>query len=447
MYRLLVIGVLFYAALYGDSLESLLTEVKHKNALSKKINQQREAKFLHNVNEAKAQVKEMRERLKEAKNRSKQLKRHFSKNRQIIAKKRRILQQKSANVKTLFSLTKSEAKAFLTLLKTSLTSATIKHRKEFLVTLSAPEYIPTSEDIRKFWQLYLQEIIESGRITTQKSSVVDAQGLERLQDVTRVGLFSAFSPKGYVRFDEALGEYVELQYQPRYTYRNYILEYLESASLVVPMLIDPTRGLVFDRLAQYVTVEKRLEQGGVIGYIIVILGMVTLLFSLYKFITLWRIEVGVKRVLKGEKVKWTNPLSRVIAAYEKGNYSDIHTIEATLDSAILKELPLIESGLSMVKLVAAVAPLLGLLGTLTGMIETFDSITLFGTGEPKLMAGGISQALMTTVLGLVVAIPTLFIYNILYAKSRRIIEILTQQSSALVAQKLEESEHESTRAF
>ena len=133
----------------------------------------------------------------------------------------------------------------------------------------------------------------------------------------------------------------------------------------------------------------------------------------------------------------SNPLGRILASFEKYKDKDINTIESKMDTAILKELPSIQAGLPMIKLVAAVAPLLGLLGTVTGMIETFQSITLFGTGDPKLMAGGISQALMTTVLGLVVAIPILFIYNVVFSKSKKIIEILTQQSSVLVAKQLE----------
>jgi biopolymer transport protein ExbB len=130
-------------------------------------------------------------------------------------------------------------------------------------------------------------------------------------------------------------------------------------------------------------------------------------------------------------------LGRILSSFEKYQKNDVATIQSKLESAVLGEIPNINSGLAMLKLIAAVAPLLGLLGTVTGMIETFQSITLFGTGDPKLMAGGISQALMTTVLGLVVAIPVLFLHNILQAKSRRIITVLTQQSSALVARTLE----------
>ncbi|MEA3523503.1 MAG: MotA/TolQ/ExbB proton channel family protein, partial [Campylobacterota bacterium] len=149
------------------------------------------------------------------------------------------------------------------------------------------------------------------------------------------------------------------------------------------------------------------------------------------------VDRKIKKQVISSEIDESNPLGRILKSFEKHKSKDLTTIESKLDSALIKEIPSIQSGLPMIKLIAAVAPLLGLLGTVTGMIETFQSITLFGTGDPKLMAGGISQALMTTVLGLVVAIPILFIYNIVNAKAKKIIEILMQQSSAVVAKHLE----------
>jgi biopolymer transport protein ExbB len=81
-----------------------------------------------------------------------------------------------------------------------------------------------------------------------------------------------------------------------------------------------------------------------------------------------------------------------------------------------------------------VAPLMGLLGTVTGMIQTFQVITLYGAGDPKMMAGGISQALITTVLGLVVAIPMVLIHTLVGGQSRKIINIINSQSAGIVAQ-------------
>jgi biopolymer transport protein ExbB len=126
-------------------------------------------------------------------------------------------------------------------------------------------------------------------------------------------------------------------------------------------------------------------------------------------------------------------LGRVLAAYESNQGADTETVELKLSEAALKEMPGLTKGLLFIKVVAAVAPLMGLLGTVTGMIKTFQVITLYGAGDPKMMAGGISQALMTTVLGLVVAIPMVLLHTVVSGQSRKIINILQSQSAGIVA--------------
>ena len=150
--------------------------------------------------------------------------------------------------------------------------------------------------------------------------------------------------------------------------------------------------------------------------------------------TLGRVAGKVNRQLREPgNANANNPLGRVLLAAGDSGERDIDAIELLLDEAILRETPALQRGLGLLKLLAAVAPLLGLLGTVTGMILTFQSITLFGTGDPKLMAGGISQALVTTVLGLVVAIPLLFSHTLLSSRSRTLIQILDEQSAGLIA--------------
>ena len=117
--------------------------------------------------------------------------------------------------------------------------------------------------------------------------------------------------------------------------------------------------------------------------------------------------------------------------------ADTETLELKLSESILREVPKLQSRLTIIKIISVVAPLIGLLGTVTGMINTFQAITLFGTGDPKLMAGGISQALVTTVLGLVVAIPMVFISTLLKTRSKGIINILQQQSAGIIANRSE----------
>jgi biopolymer transport protein ExbB len=132
-----------------------------------------------------------------------------------------------------------------------------------------------------------------------------------------------------------------------------------------------------------------------------------------------------------------NPLGRVLRVYEENQSADVEKLGLKLDEAILKETPALERGIMLLKVLSVVAPLLGLLGTVTGMIKTFQAITLFGTGDPKLMAGGISEALVTTVLGLVTAIPLLLLHSVVSTRSKNLVQVLDEQSVGLVAERAE----------
>ena len=182
---------------------------------------------------------------------------------------------------------------------------------------------------------------------------------------------------------------------------------------------------------------ERIQQGGFIGYVILVLGAIGLLIVIWRFFVLTALGARIRKQLRSEEPDTGNPLGRVMQACIDDRDKDVETMELKLDEAIAKETPRIEYGLSFIKILAAVAPLLGLLGTVTGMIQTFQAITLFGTGDPKLMAGGISTALVTTVMGLVVAIPLVLLHSYLSGKSNALIQILDEQSIGLVARHAE----------
>ena len=184
--------------------------------------------------------------------------------------------------------------------------------------------------------------------------------------------------------------------------------------------------------------EDRIHQGGIVGYCIIALGIIGLLIAIWRWIGLSNDSRRVSAQLKRDSASTDNPLGRVLAAYESNKNADTETIELKLSEAALKEMPGLTKGLLFIKVVSVVAPLMGLLGTVTGMIKTFQVITLYGAGDPKLMAGGISQALMTTVLGLVVAIPMVLIHTLVSGQSRKIVNILNSQSAGIVAQHSEQ---------
>ena len=208
---------------------------------------------------------------------------------------------------------------------------------------------------------------------------------------------------------------------------------------VVTFGVDVTRGGILGLLVEAPTLRDRIEQGGIVGYCIIALGIIGLLIAIMRWLALSTADRKVKAQLKSDSASTDNPLGRVLAAYESNRNADTETVELKLSEAALKEMPNLTKGLLFIKVVSAVAPLMGLLGTVTGMIKTFQVITLYGAGDPKMMAGGISQALMTTVLGLVVAIPMVLLHTVVSGKSRKIVNILQSQSAGLVAEHSEKS--------
>jgi biopolymer transport protein ExbB len=206
---------------------------------------------------------------------------------------------------------------------------------------------------------------------------------------------------------------------------------------IVRAPVDPSKGNLFGILGDLPEFSDRLKQGGPVGAGIMFLLAVGLLLGLYKIFTLFTMGGAMRKTAKTRQAGDGNPLARVFEAYEQNKQNDIETLELKLDEQILRESPRIERFNDIIKVLAAVAPLLGLLGTVIGMIITFTSITIYGAGDPKLMAGGISVALMTTVFGLVAAIPLLLVHAVVSAMARGNQQMLDEQAAGLVAEKAE----------
>jgi len=203
-------------------------------------------------------------------------------------------------------------------------------------------------------------------------------------------------------------------------------------------VVDPSRGALLNIYKDVPDLNERIEQSGNVGKVIIGLLVISALFGIFRMISLLMTQAAVggqKRKSSGNK---GNPPGRVMLAYESAKDKDVETMELKLDEAILQETPKLEFGLNFLKLAAGIAPLLGLLGTVTGMIKTFTQITLFGTGDPRIMAGGISEALMTTVLGLIAAIPLLFIHSFAQSFARGVQQVLEEQAAGMIARHAEE---------
>jgi len=264
-----------------------------------------------------------------------------------------------------------------------------------------------------------------------------ASGEREELEVVRLGVFNAVSDGMFLDWDtrKSRANFIELARQPAARY-SAMARKLQSASPgeVVPMAVDFSRGQILRAVVQSRTALERVrEDGGPVAYVILGLGLFGLLLCLWKAYALYSAGGRISRQMKLPEADLRNPLGRVLAVYSDNPEVTVETLELKLDEAILRETAPLETGLNFIKVLYVVAPLLGLLGTVVGMIATFQMITLFGTGDPRMMAGGISTALVTTVLGLVVAIPLTLFHAFLQGKSRALIQVLEEQAAGIIA--------------
>ncbi len=283
--------------------------------------------------------------------------------------------------------------------------------------------------------------LDTAKVVRFEAPVASASGELAPREVVRLGDFAAFTEGNLLRRGADDGVLSVVERTPREVVTRLSAFHAgESRSLA----LDPTRGQVMAALAQRPSLVERFHQGGAVGYVVVGLGAIGLLMALLQYAYLLKVSLAMRRQLRDlSTLREDNPLGRVLQRFRKLQDHPVpEALEARLDEAVLAELPRLERGQPLVKLLAAVAPLLGLLGTVTGMIVTFQAITVFGTGDPQLMAGGISQALVTTVLGLITAVPLLFAYTALAGRSRHLAGLVEGQASAALAEQLEHRPHD-----
>jgi biopolymer transport protein ExbB len=302
--------------------------------------------------------------------------------------------------------------------------------------------LPSIEEIERLWFELQREATELGKVKRIPNfRIVTAGGEEVFEDVVRVGAFNIVADGRYLQHTPMTNSISELQRQPagRFTASTSALLDAQPSDGLVRFGLDISRGQILSLLIRDPGLFswERVQQGAEVGYVIIGLGILGILLALERFITLSIASSKVKAQLKRDTPSDNNALGRVLMVYHKNTKADVETLELKLGEAILKETPSLQRGILFIKIISVVAPLLGLLGTVTGMINTFQAITLYGAGDPTIMAGGISQALVTTVLGLVVAIPTVLLHTIVNGRSRGIIQVLQEQSAGIVAEQAE----------
>lgn len=374
-----------------------------------------------------------------------QLSDNFEANEIIIRDKTAILRDRRGDLNELFGTLQGVAGDFMSNFEDSLISAQYPGRTEYIEAFIEKAGSTTAQlaipEIERFWFFMQQEMTESARVSKYNGDVALSNGDTVNRSITRVGSFNSISEGEYLSYNGDIGHLQVLPRQPSAAVMASARALESATSGFTRVGIDPTGGVggqVMANLVNFPTVEEQVRNNsGIIGFIIIGVGVVGILLGFFRLIVLTLVSMKVRSQLKSDKPSKNNPLGRVLLVAESNPSADTETLELKLGEAILQETPALESLLTLIKMVATIAPLGGLLGTVTGMITVFQQITVYGAGDPTIMAGGISVALMTTVLGIVVAIPTIFMHTVVKSRADNIIHILEEQATGMIAQKAE----------
>ena len=415
-------------------LDELLSTVKAQRQQQALRNKAREQQFLADKKQQQALLLQAKKEFDQRQRDNQPLVSTTEHNRAEIEKLQQNLQDVVQDIGDLSSIFREFAGDFSAVLQESMITAQLPMRSEIFKQLATADTQVTIDDIETLWWLLQQEMTEAGKVARFNSQVVATDGSSRQLEVLRVGTFSAYAQGDFLRYIPQTGELLALARQPAGHYRRTVESFESAPGGLMPIPVDPSRGKLLGMLSYTPTLAERIEQGGIIALIIIALGLLGMLMAAWRGLYLTLVSLRISRQLGsvGSPLV-SNPLGRVLLAAQGISLAEEDLLQLKLDEAVLAEIPALERGNGVIKLLAATSPLLGLLGTVTGMILTFQAISLFGTSDPKLMAGGISQALVTTVLGLVVAIPLLFSHSVIAYMSRSIIQRLDEQCAGVLA--------------
>ena len=429
----------------AGSLAGLLDLVENDRVGESEEYQARVSEFEQNAARQQEILDTTNNRITEQEQLQVQLSDQFEANEIIIADKREVLRDRRGDLNELFGTLQGVAGDFLSNFQNSLISAQYTGRTEALEEIieragSTIEQLNVGE-MERFWFFMHQELTESGRVVSYNGDVTLPNGDTANRSITRIGAFNAVSDGEYLSYNGDIGHLQVLPRQPDASIMSSASQLEGASSGFTKVGIDPTGGVggqVLANLVNFPTVSEQVQNNsGVIGFIIIGVGIVGILIGFFRLLMLSLTSVKVRGQLKKDSPTKNNPLGRVLLVAENNPNADTETLELKLGEAILQETPALESMLTLIKMIATIAPLGGLLGTVTGMIQVFQQITVYGAGDPTIMAGGISQALMTTVLGIVVAIPTIFMHTVVKSRSDNIIHILEEQATGMIADKAE----------
>lgn len=399
------------------TIQGLLQLVEQGRTTEQGVNAKREADFLANKNQQAAKLAAEKRELARQEKIADQLEAEYKKNDAILVVKEAAYKKELGSLVELFGHLQSSAGEASALFADSLTSAQYgRDRETFLNDLSSKmssaTELPTIRELEGLWYELQREMVAGSEVVSFNANVITLDGESIDCKVTRVGLYNAICDGNYLEYIGSKGQYAFLGKQPEGRYVS-TAKKLSNAEVgeVVKFGVDPTGpvgGSLLANLIQNPSLMERVNQGREVGYIIIFVGLIGIAIAFWKLFTLYTMGVAVSKQTKSKTIDKSNPLGRVLAAGEEHMGKDIETLELRLAEAIMAERPAIERGIPVVKIISVVAPLAGLLGTVTGMIEVFQVMAFTGGGDARSMAGGVSKATLPTMAGMTTALSGVF---------------------------------------
>jgi biopolymer transport protein ExbB len=314
-------------------------------------------------------------------------------------------------------------------------------RDRFLREFSAGRSTPTAAELERVWLELQAEMTAQGKVARYTAPVVQPSGESVESEVVAIGPYSATANGQFLAYVPALGALNVLPRQLPGEFMGVAEDFEDADSGYARAVVDQTRGVLLGLYVERPTLMERVELGETIGYVIIFVGALGAVLFVIQLLSLIRVRIAVRQQIKNlDQPRADNPLGRVLLAF-KGSAQNIEEdsdiAELRISEAVLHEVPKLERSQAYLRLAVAAGPLLGLVGTVWGMILTFQSITETGSADPKLMATGIGQAMIATVLGLGIAIPLLFGNALLNSMSRTVVQMLDEQSAGILAESIE----------
>jgi biopolymer transport protein ExbB len=439
--------------------QQLQQQIQALRVSEAKLLQQKEAEMQAKLARQQEQTRQMIARRDRAEAVSEELDRQWEVNDKQLEELTGLLKQQQGNLGELFGVTRQTAGDAARVLRESLISTQLKAprgqegRTEFMVRITAEKMLPSSKELERLWFELLREMTMSGEVVRYETDVLqiaedeeEAPGAVQ-QEVVRVGSFTVIREDEYLGYLSSATKLTELDGQLASRFRKIAADLAdtEADAGYTRAVVDPTSGALLGLYLERPNWFQRIAEGEVIGYVIIAVGIIGVLLALAQYSFLLKTRTAVRSQLENlSRPQGDNPLGRLLMAFRGGKTQRApespELAELRLSEAVLREVPDLERYQAFLRLAVSAGPLLGLIGTVIGMIITFHAIVSSGTSDPRFMAHGIGQAMIATVLGLGIAIPLLFLNSGLSALSRGIMQILDEQSALLLADTIKNSE-------